>query len=193
MSGRPREFDEIRVIDAAMDVFWSHGYEASSTQDLVETTGLGRSSLYHAFGNKQNLYHQALQRYQALGLAQQIGLLEVPGTAKSRLRALLEWAIEADLDRTRRRSCMALFAAMERAGKDPEVARITRLYVAKLEQALRRVFAAGQRDGEFSSTRPARELARAFLGSYYGLRVLGQSMPERAFLRDVMEGTLAAL
>ncbi|MEX0633668.1 TetR/AcrR family transcriptional regulator [Serratia ureilytica] len=51
-----------------MDVFWTNGYEASSTQELCERTGLGRGSLYHAFGSKQNLYEQALRRYQELGL-----------------------------------------------------------------------------------------------------------------------------
>ena len=82
MSGRPKEYDDSAVIDAAMDVFWTNGYEDSSTQELCERTGLGRGSLYHAFGSKQNLYEQALRRYQELGLQAQTDILKGVGTAK---------------------------------------------------------------------------------------------------------------
>lgn len=85
----------------------------------------------------------------------------------------MQWGIEGDLDPVKRRGCMALFAA--------------------LEQVLCHLFAVGQRNGEVSSERPALSLARTFLSSYYGLRLLGRAMPERAFLEDVMEGTLAQL
>ncbi|KAA8998056.1 TetR/AcrR family transcriptional regulator [Affinibrenneria salicis] len=193
MGGRPREFDETAVLDAAMNVFWSNGYAGSSAQALVDETGLGRGSLYNAFGSKENLYHQALQRYQALGLQTQTQILEGEGSVRARLRALLEWGIESDLDPEQRRSCMALSAALERAGKDPEVARITRRYVMKLEQALCHVFALGQRSGELDGAQSALVCARAFLSSYYGLRILGQSMPDRAFLQDVVEGILSRL
>lgn len=193
MSGRPKEYDNDVVIDAAMDVFWTHGYEASSTQELCERTGLGRGSLYHAFGSKQNLYEQALRRYQELGIKAQTDILAGPGSAKDRLRALLQWGVEGDLDPVKRRSCMALFSVMERSSKDPVIEQINRAYVSKLEAAVCHVMAVGQRNGEIAADRPALELTRAFLGSYYGLRILGQSMPDREFLQDVLEGTLAAL
>jgi len=193
MSGRPKEYDDATVIDAAMDVFWTNGYEASSTQELCERTGLGRGSLYHAFGSKQKLYEQALQRYQALGLAFQTEILSAPGSAKERLKALLQWGIEGDLDPAIRRSCMGLFSVMERSSKDPVIEQINRAYVIRLEAALCHVIAVGQRNGELAKDRPALEVARAFLASYYGLRILGQSMPDRAFLTDVLEGTIAKL
>lgn len=193
MSGRRREFDETTVVDAAMDVFWSNGYEGSSAQALCEGTGLGRGSLYNAFGSKQELYERALRRYQDLGFQAQAQILHGTGPVKERLRALLKWGIEGDLDGAGRRGCMALFAIMERGRKDPVVEQINRAYVAQLEAALCHVFAIGQRSGEISSERPALEMGRAFLSGYYGLRILGLSMPDRAFLEDVMEGTLARL
>lgn len=193
MSGRPREFDNMAVIEAAMDVFWSNGYDGTSAEQLCQRTGLGRGSIYNAFGSKQRLYELALRRYQELGLEEQAQLLNAPGPAKSRLRALLQWGIDGDLGPMRGRGCMALFAVLNRAGKDPVVADISRVYVTRLEQVLCHVFTLGQRNGELSSDRPPLELARAFLSSLYGLRILGQSMPDRAFLEDVMEGTLARL
>lgn len=191
MSGRPRAFDDSTVIEAAMDVFWSNGYEGSSAQALCERTGLGRGSLYNAFGSKQQLYEQALRRYQELGIQAQTRILNGPGSARDRLRGLMQWGLEADLDGGERRGCMALFSVLERGGKDPEVEQINRAYVTRLEAALCHVFATGQRACEISSERSALELARAFLASYYGLRILGLSMPDRAFLQDVVDGTLA--
>jgi AcrR family transcriptional regulator len=60
---RPRTFDEDRAIDAAMRLFWTSGYEATSTQDLCEATGLGRSSIYNTFTSKRDLFDRALRRY----------------------------------------------------------------------------------------------------------------------------------
>lgn len=193
MSGRPKTYDDAAVINAAMDVFWTHGYEASSTDELCRRTGLGRGSLYHAFGSKQALYERALQRYQELGLEKQVSVLTGPGSAKQRLRALLQWGMDSDLDSAQRRSCMALFSALERSCKDPIVDQINRAYVSRLEAVVRDVIAEGQRNHELRAVCPLVETARAFLASYYGLRILGQSMPDRAFLQDVLEGIIASL
>ncbi|NUR84214.1 MAG: helix-turn-helix transcriptional regulator, partial [Nonomuraea sp.] len=62
---RTREFDTDAAVERAMDVFWSRGYAATSIQDLVEATGVGRGSLYAAFGSKEGLYEAALLRYAA--------------------------------------------------------------------------------------------------------------------------------
>lgn len=193
IAGRPREFDRDTAIEAAMQVFWSHGFEGTSTQALCERTGLGKGSLYNAFGSKQQLYELALQHYQAQALASQKHILSGPGSARERLRKLLQWGVDADLNGTERRTCMALFAAMERARKEPSIQEIVRSHVVGLEKALCKVIAAGQKEGEFTNDRPALEVARAFLSSYFGLRILGQSMPDSAFLQDALEGILARL
>lgn len=191
MSGRPREFDDKAVIEAAMEVFWSNGYEATSTQELVECTGLGRGSLYNAFGSKQGLYHEALKRYQEYGIQAQSRILGGPGTVKERLRALMRQSIENDMDPARRRGCMVLFSALERASKDPVVAQINQTHVHWLERMLCQLFAEGQRHGEISAERSALSLARAFMSSYYGLHLLSRSMPQQDFLEDTMESILA--
>ena len=60
---RPRTFAEKDVIAAARDQFWSAGYAGTSLDDLTEATGLGRGSLYGAFGDKHELYLRALDDY----------------------------------------------------------------------------------------------------------------------------------
>ena len=61
--GRPREFDEEAVLEAAMDAFWQHGFEATSLADLCDCTGLHKGSLYQAFGDKHQLFMHALRHY----------------------------------------------------------------------------------------------------------------------------------
>ena len=60
---RTKEFDRIEVLDRATDLFWEKGYESTSMQDLVETMGIGRASLYDTFGSKQELFAEVLERY----------------------------------------------------------------------------------------------------------------------------------
>jgi AcrR family transcriptional regulator len=193
MGGRPREFKDTSVIEAAMDVFWKNGFEASSAQELCEQTGLGRGSLYNAFGSKHALFEIALKRYQEIGIKEQMEILEGPGPIKDRLRALMEWGIEKDFRETDRRGCLAINSAIELGGKDPAIASLVGQHIFNLEKALCHVMALGQRSGEIKSTRPVIELARFFLSSYYGLRVLGKVVQDRNVLQDVVEGTLAAL
>ena len=60
---RPREFVESEVLDRALSAFWARGYDATSIEDLVTATGLGRASLYGAFGDKEQLFRKVAERY----------------------------------------------------------------------------------------------------------------------------------
>ena len=61
--GRPREFDHYAVVDVAVQLFWEQGFAATSISDVVERTGLSKSSLYGTFGSKEALFRTALDRY----------------------------------------------------------------------------------------------------------------------------------
>ncbi|GAA3677543.1 hypothetical protein GCM10023081_14790 [Arthrobacter ginkgonis] len=61
--GRTQTFDTATAVGAARDVFWRLGYDATSLGDLERATGLGRSSLYHAFGSKRGLFDAAVESY----------------------------------------------------------------------------------------------------------------------------------
>jgi len=63
--GRPKQFDPDIALDRALEVFWRHGYEATSMSELVEATGAKAPTLYAAFGNKEGLFCAALERYLA--------------------------------------------------------------------------------------------------------------------------------
>ncbi|MFF4615314.1 TetR/AcrR family transcriptional regulator [Nonomuraea jabiensis] len=191
--GRPREFSDRAVVDAAMEVFWEKGYEATSTQDLCERTGLGRGSLYNAFGSKHRLYEEAIRRYAETRAEAQLAMLAEPGSVRARLRDLMLGVIDADMADPGRRGCLALNAATESSGRTEAVAGLVRRQFADLEQALQRLVEIGQSTGELSPDRPPRQVARAFQSAYYGLRVLAKVTDDRDALLDVVEGAVAAL
>ena len=58
-----KQFDSDKALTDAMNIFWSRGYESTSMQDLVDSMGINRGSLYATFGSKRSLFLQALRHY----------------------------------------------------------------------------------------------------------------------------------
>jgi TetR/AcrR family transcriptional repressor of nem operon len=104
---RPKAFDPDLAVEQAMDVFWCRGYEATSVQDLVDATGVGRQSLYGTFGSKDELYLQALDRYRELEGRKAFSCLEGDEPPLERIRALFErfGSERSRTPRTRAASC----------------------------------------------------------------------------------------
>ncbi|TGA99052.1 TetR/AcrR family transcriptional regulator [Streptomyces sp. MZ04] len=190
---RPREFDEDRVVTAAMETFWRHGYEGTSTRALCDSTGLGPSSLYNTFGGKRQLYLRALRRYYETSTAEQIEILRGAGLAKERLRDMMIHAVDADLDEPDGRGCFAINTAVEIGGLDPEVKEAVRSTFDRVEGELCAVVTAGVRTGELRSTGDPLTVARRVQSTYYGLRVLARVQDDRRVLVDIVESTLAGL
>ena len=87
---RPRTFDRDEVLDRAVQLFWTQGYERTSVQDLVDSMGIQRGSLYAAFGDKKHLFLEALDRYEQTFRGEMERLLDGPGRAHDGIRAVFE-------------------------------------------------------------------------------------------------------
>jgi AcrR family transcriptional regulator len=90
--GRPRSFDRDKALERAMQVFWRQGYEATSVSDLTRAMGINPPSLYAAFGDKERLYLDALERYQRSRLAAVAKWFGEEPTAKAAVARLLREA-----------------------------------------------------------------------------------------------------
>ena len=109
--GRPREFDRDEVLERAINLFWSRGYEATSVSDLTEAMGITPPSLYSAFGDKKRLFLEAVDRYQAgPGAFAQRALAEEP-TAERAIQSLFTGAIETFCDPKQPKGCMVVLSA----------------------------------------------------------------------------------
>ena len=90
--GRPRGFDSDEALERAMLVFWEQGYEGATLTDLTSAMGITRTSMYAAFGNKEELFHKAFQRYLDGPASYVLRALEQP-TARQVAEALLTGSV----------------------------------------------------------------------------------------------------
>ena len=118
---RPKEFDRYAAVKRAMSVFWSKGYAATSTDDLLDAMRIGRQSMYDTFGDKRRLYVEALARYQQEQVAGHIKRLRSPASPLAGVKALLTGVIAAQKT-TREMGCMGVGAICEFGTGDSELA-----------------------------------------------------------------------
>jgi AcrR family transcriptional regulator len=105
--GRPREFCTEMALAAALRVFWSKGYEGASLADLTEAMGITKPSLYAAFGNKEALFHKALDLYEAEKLDYTREALVQP-TARAVAEYYMRGALDAQTSSCDPKGCMGV-------------------------------------------------------------------------------------
>lgn len=160
---RPREFDRDEALDRAMRVFWSKGYSATSTEDLLAAMEIGRQSLYNAFGDKRRLYLEALARYQEHSISAHIARLTRGSSALGGIRALLLGTI-ADNVSERANGCMGVNSAAEFGTTDADLNALRAAGGKRLKQQLLARIGEAQRAGEIDPQMSAEEVA-LFIGS----------------------------
>lgn len=190
---RPREFDEAAALDAAIQCFWSRGYEATSVRDLADAMGIAGPSLYNTFGDKRRLYRQALEHYVERGFCNRVRRFESELAPRAAIGAFFDEIIELSLADDQRKGCMIVNSALELAPHDAEFQAALADVLRDMEALFHRCVEAGQGSGAISAALPADDLARMLLGLLMGLRVLARSRPEPELLRGVVRPALALL
>ncbi|GAA1267039.1 TetR family transcriptional regulator [Planotetraspora silvatica] len=190
---RVREFDTEAALEAAMSAFRRKGYEGTSVQDLVDATGIGRGSLYAAFGSKEGLYLAVMDRYREQYAVPLIELLDSGAPARELIRSVLLGVVDEIVRDGTRQSCLIVSATTERLPHDPEVAGRVRATTSSLENALTEVIAKGRASGRLTSTRAPGDLARFLLTTIHGLRVMGAINTDRGTLTNIAEVALGCL
>ena len=190
---RPKEFDTQEVLDQALQVFWSKGYEASSLTDLLGAMGLSKSSFYETFGSKHELYLAALDRYRDTESAGLIAVLEGPTPARQAIEAVFGRLIDAARANGGQRGCFLNNCATELGGQDAQAAGRVARGMARIEQAFARAVARGQAAGDVSSERGADALGRTLYCILLGLTVMAKAGRDAEAMEDVVRFALEAL
>jgi AcrR family transcriptional regulator len=119
--GRPRSFDRDHALDQALHVFWAKGYEGTSISDLTQAMGINPPSLYAAFGNKEKLFCEALDRYEGLREQFMEEAFAAP-TAREAMQRLLEGTADRLSDKSTPTGCLLVQGALS-GGEECEVVR----------------------------------------------------------------------
>jgi TetR/AcrR family transcriptional repressor of nem operon len=190
--GRPKQFDPEAAVEQAMQVFWRKGYAATTPQDLVDALGIGKGSLYNAFGSKHALFELALRRYRDSQGVALLKMLEESGSVKDRLRRTLRVLAEMDVPGADRRGCMAVNAAAELAGTDESATDLVRRMFDRMEEVFRSLIEEGLRSGEIAAGRDARAMGSLLLNAAVGLRLMAR-ITDADRLSRVIDATVDAL
>lgn len=174
MAGRPKEFDPNEALDAAIDLFWSRGFEGCSMSQLVGEMAINRQSVYDTFGDKRGLFVEALAKYMDR-VGQEIGATLTQGASplgrvRSFLRRIADRTTSGD-----GRGCLLTNAIVEIGPHDAEIREMIaarmRLLEDRLAQTLREAVAAK----ELSASANPRQLARLLLAVMQGSIVLSKA------------------
>ncbi|WP_321799278.1 TetR/AcrR family transcriptional regulator [Caballeronia sp. J97] len=190
---RPRNFDEDSVLDAVAEAFWTHGYEGTSTRDLVQYTGLTQPSLYNAFGDKRALFLRALDHYLEHTLRERIQRLESTMTPDRAISAFFREIVERSVSDEHRRGCMLVNAALGVSPEDEEFRELIAEEISLMRAFFERCMKAGLKSGDIERVMPADAAATSLLAVLLGVRVLARVDPKPALLSGAVAPTLAML
>ena len=191
--GRPLEFDPDIALDAAMHQFWSKGYESTSMQDLLATMNLSKSSLYQAFGGKQQLFRQCVARY-----ADQFSQMLRDGLSSAASgRQFIEDFLNSVLDdvsgQAQPRGCLVMNTASEFAQTEPEIAQDVAHSIERFRNVLRVAVERAQLEGDIPPERDAKTLANFLVSSMSGLKTQAKAGADAATLQGIISMVLKAL
>jgi TetR/AcrR family transcriptional regulator, transcriptional repressor for nem operon len=181
---RPRKFDESDVVAAARDEFWSRGYTATSVDDLTSATGLGKGSLYGAFGDKHGLFLRALEDYIGTAVDEVRTQLRDPRySAYDRLVRHIRLQVKAIAADKSRRGCMIAKSAAELGATDAAVERAVEHAYTEWLAELAECIQEAQRDGAIDKKQNPRSLATTLLAFMRGQEALHKGGAKPAQIR----------
>ncbi len=188
--GRPREFDEEKVLQSAMDAFWRKGYEATSLSDLCACTGLNKGSLYQSFGDKHSLFMRALEHYSETEFRHVASVVFQSESPLENIRAVMHNVVDHTNDDC---GCLMINSLVELAPHDPVVLEA----LQKLrDERLRMMSDLVQKAidaGEIKSGETAHELAVRLMVTLAGIAATVKGFMTIEQAHEVVDGAVSAL
>ncbi|MDA1680646.1 TetR/AcrR family transcriptional regulator [Bacillus cereus group sp. TH152-1LC] len=190
---RTREFDEDQVLDAAMQLFWEKGYEATSLSDLTSRMGIQRPSIYSAFGDKKELFEAALRRYTMSRASDIRNRLQSHSSVKEAFSIFFADVVNEEYTGDLSKGCFCINTMVELAPHDERFEILTREHQMYLAVIFQETIERGIQSGELEVNTDAKSLAQAMIVSLIGLTVMMKSRPQRSFVDNVIAATLTLL
>jgi AcrR family transcriptional regulator len=191
---RPREFDEEAVLEAVSEQFWTKGYAGTSMDAIAAATGLGKGSLYGAFGGKHQLFLRIFDSYCArIAGSVAEGLTGPDDGAYARLCAHIRAAAAGIAADSIHRGCLLAKGAAELSEHDPDVTVRSRRTLERIATILADDIRAAQRHGDLDRTADAYQVAILVLAVLRGIEALGKAGMDADRLESVAETAISLL
>jgi TetR/AcrR family transcriptional regulator, transcriptional repressor for nem operon len=185
--GRPRVFDEQQALEAAMDVFWTSGYEATSLVDLCQATGLHKGSLYQAFGDKHAFFMRALQHYIDRAFRETAAVAFQHESPLASVRAVVRTICK---DAKEGRGCLMVNALVELAPHDEAVQKVVAAEGGRRLRVLTDLIMKARQAGEIRPELEPHQLARQLMLGFAGSAAMVKGLMTTEQVTAVLEGMI---
>ena len=183
---RPRTFDEEQAIDKAIEVFWSKGFADTSICDLEHALGMGRQSLYNAFGDKRELFVRALRQYYEQGSRHLENAFQGNSRGLTAIKTHFELSVEAMTASEDRKGCFLIRSLIDHGVVDPEVSKHCQSNEANLNRVFTNALQEAIEDGDLNSSYSIESAAALLASQFYGLNIMARSGAARERMHEVV-------
>lgn len=190
---RARTFDPSTALGQVVELFSAKGYSETSMEDIVQTTGVSRYGLYGTFGNKRELFEQALEQYaEGMGKRSFLRLLE-PGASLDHIRTIFEERVADMCTPDAQKGCLFIHTAMELAPQDEELRGVLQRFMKRMSKAFAIGLDSAKGRGEVREDVDVDAAGELLTSTMFGLAVLGRTGFPKKTLEGIIEGTLESL
>ena len=190
---RIEEFDKDEVLSRAMHLFWEKGYNGTSMQELVDATGINRSSIYNSFGSKQQLYNKSLARYQREGNKFFQKALLKAGDPLQAIRTIFESFLPEMTNDNKSKGCFAMNCKSEMANRDENIQK----WLLDQQENTLSLFEAlikdGQKQGLINKKDSPRAYAYFIFNAFQGFRMSGILIKDEGILQNIIDNSIRVL
>ncbi|MFI1994894.1 TetR/AcrR family transcriptional regulator [Actinoplanes sp. NPDC020271] len=185
-----KHFDPDAVLDIVVRLFWQRGMASTGVQDIVDATGIARSSLYATFGGKGELFRAALSRYVELSSAPAFSRL-TDDRGLPAVREFFDRLIDARCHgQYARWGCMVSNTHAGGEADDPQVQEILDRHHRELRAAMRTALTSAERHGQLAATVHPDEAADVLALLAYGVNLRSRAGVDAQALRATVAGSL---
>ena len=190
---RTREFDPDTALTGAMQVFAARGYSNTSIDDVVSATGVSRYGIYGTFGNKRELFEQALGRYiEQRGQAAFMRLLD-PASGLAEIRETFLDRVRYVAEAKENNACLMINTAMSLGPRDSEIDEVLSKLFRSMVKAYEIALHHAQARGELREGVDPKETAEFLLGAFFGMVVMARVGFDADKLRVYVDSTIAGI
>ncbi len=190
---RTRTFDPATALTHAVELFASKGYSETSMEDIVKATGVSRYGLYGTFGNKRELFEQALDRYaDSMGKQAFLRLLE-PEASLDHIRKIFEGRVDDMCCEGATKGCLFIHTAMELAPQDDDLKDVLQKFMRRMSKLFSIGLESAKEKGEVRKDLDVTAAGELLTSTMFGLVVLGRTGFDRKTLNNIVENTLRAM
>lgn len=190
--GRPRTFDRDIALRRAMETFWRCGYESTSLDELTAAMGISKPSLYAAFGNKEDLFREALGLFERAHGEPATRGLGTESTAKAAVESVLRGNVEEFVDTATPPGCMITLTGLLGAPAHGEIHELLEAKRRGAQDQLAARLDQGVRDGELDPSVDTRALAGFYQSVLNGLSIQSRDGASRENMDAVVDQAMAA-